>query len=153
MILSILLTLSCNGFVEWNRCLALLLFTDGSSRNANGFADWKHWLGLSIFTDESTDETDSIVNRFPGFKGLTDVKQLISLNPESTGEFSTKANGRNHGTVAKSGIDFEWKIMQNSKVQSHKQRYITTEPRYPWSLSLFSAATSVTPQSSVKTWC
>ena len=51
----------------------------------------------------------TVVNEFSGLKGLTGIKQLIPLNPESTLQ-----------TGETTLLDFECKAMQNGEVQSRK---------------------------------
>lgn len=55
----------------------------------------------------------TVVNKFSGLKGLTGIKQLIPLNPESTLQTGET-------TVLNTGRDFECKAMQNGEVQSRK---------------------------------
>ena len=55
----------------------------------------------------------TVVNEFSGLKGLTGIKQLIPLNPESTLQTGET-------TVLNTGRDFECKAMQNGEVQSRK---------------------------------
>lgn len=55
----------------------------------------------------------TVVNEFSGLKGLTGIKQLIPLNPESTLQTGET-------TVLNTGRDFKCKAMQNGEVQSRK---------------------------------